>query len=256
MAILICVVVLAGSALAGPLSRPDPDEHVRDLAGLLGPRQRAQVQRLGNELLRDHGVPLLVLTLPQLADAAPPTNLSNVPPTAAGLTRHALADWSVQHPLLPGPDWSRGVLLLIADRDRRARIELGPGYAGQHDAAARDITDLRLFPALRRGRPGSAVTSTAAALDATVRQRPLPPLPVSRVAVAAWIGLALLILLSLVSWLRHGRKGHAARAAAGLLSLPATLLDLLQPQATHFMNHPDALVIRRPLQAQPDDANP
>ena len=191
--------------------------------------QRSAVQELGDRLMRDEGVPLLVLTLPRLADVAASPTAGQ--PTAAGVARRCFTDWSVQHPLLPGPDWGRGVLLLIVERDRRARLELGPGWRGEHDAEARQLIEQLLFPALRRGRPGVAATTTLAALDAVIRRRPVPPVPVSTAEVVGWSAAAAALTLGLTSLLRRGRRGWAARFAGRLLGLPATLLDLLPPPA-------------------------
>ena len=221
--------LLTLSATAAPLARPDADEYVRDLAHLLNPVQRSAVQELGDRLMRDEGVPLLVLTLPRLADAAASPTAAQ--PTAAGVARRCFTDWSVQHPLLPGPDWGRGVLLLIVERDRRARLELGPGWRGEHDAEARQLTEQLLFPALRRGQPGVAATTTLTALDAVIRRRPVPPVPVSTAEVVGWSAAAAALTLGLISLLRRGRRGRAARLASRLLALPATLLDLLPPPA-------------------------
>ena len=208
--------------------RPAAGEWVRDTAQLLSPRETSKLRQRCAAVQERLGVPVLVLTVKRLGDHG----AAGV--TAAGLSRRMLEEWSVEHPLLAGPPWARGVLVLVAVEDRQARVSFGPGWDGEHDVAAHRIGVDRLLPALRAGQYAAGLTAAVVAAEAVAEQRPIPPLPTSRATVAGWTLFAVVIAATLSSLLRRGRRGWAARAWLLLLALPATLLDRLTPDPAGF----------------------
>ncbi len=214
------------SALDAHVARPTVDEFLRDEADLLSAREEAQLRQRCQQLYADLGVPMFLLTLPQGGGS------DDTPLAPAGIARQILADWSVEHPLLQGPVWGRGILVLILPDSRQARIEFGKQWAGEHDAIARQITDERLFPSLRGGNPARAIDLTFVALDAVARQQPLPPRRVALASIVAWSVLTLTALFTTVSLIRRGQTGFAARGWCRLLSMPGGLLDRLTPAPT------------------------
>jgi uncharacterized protein len=67
-------------------------------------------------------------------------------------------------------DRNNGVLLLVAAKDRRARIEVGYGLEDRlTDALSRRILEDNLFPAFRKGQYGAGVLATCDGIIAATR---------------------------------------------------------------------------------------
>lgn len=210
----------AGSASAVP--RPADGEFVRDHAELLSPGQRRQVNQRCEQLLTDTGVPVFVLTVNGLAE------LGNATLPIEALARDVFEDWGQEHPLVRGHDWGRGVLFVVAERDRQMRIELGRAFGGRYDADSRAILDDHVLPQFRSSDYSGGVTTGVGLIEAMVRGRPPPGRAVTVAQVASWIGLGALAVASVVSLVRSGRSGWSAKlwggAAVGLGTLLAGLV--------------------------------
>jgi uncharacterized protein len=139
------VVLLLASALpACPQvrypPRPAAREFIVDEAGLLKPDDAAEIRRLCDQVLTDKRAPIIVVTLRSLADYG-----------ASGwpVERYAMnlfSEWGVGW-----PEWNYGMLLLVSTGDRKARIELGAGWAHRKDADAQRIMNELVIPGFKRG---------------------------------------------------------------------------------------------------------
>jgi uncharacterized protein len=99
-------------------------------------------------------------------------------------------------------DRNNGVLLLIAVRDRRARIEVGYGLEDKlTDALSRRILEDRLFPALRQGDYAGGIAATCdAIIDATRGAYvALPPKKKRVSGFAAIVPLIIIVVFILIA---------------------------------------------------------
>ncbi|MEM9881777.1 MAG: TPM domain-containing protein [Planctomycetota bacterium] len=206
---------------AAAVPRPADGEFVRDRAELLSPGQRRQVNQRCEQLLTDTGVPVFVLTvngLAELGDAALPIE---------ALARDVFERWGQEHLLVRRHDWKRGVLFVVAERDRQTRIELGRAFGGRYDAESRAILDDHVLPRFRSSDYAGGVTTGVGLIEAMVRGRPPPGRSVTVSQVGSWIGLGALAVASVVSLLRSGRSGWGAKLWGGAAAAPGALVAAL-----------------------------
>jgi uncharacterized protein len=139
---LVAGAVLAVAAWAAIpadalLERLKPDGFVNDFAGILSPAQRQAMEQSVRDLQQKTGVQVAVVTLESLEGG-------QIDDFAAKLFRR----WGIGQ-----KDKNNGVLVLVALKDRKARIEVGYGLEPiLPDALAGRVLDEELFPAFRQGR--------------------------------------------------------------------------------------------------------
>lgn len=138
---------------------PKPDSgYVTDLADLLTPQQEKRIQHSLGDAERRTGVEVAVVTISSVHDYARTDNAS-IETFAKGLF-DAFGVGNL-------PD-NKGVLLLIAARDRQVRIELGAGHGNMRDAGARRIIDGTIVPRFKAGRYGDGITEGVEAILLTI----------------------------------------------------------------------------------------
>ena len=119
------------------LDRLKPDGFVNDFAGILSPAQRQAMEQSVRDLQQKTGVQVAVVTLESLEGG-------QIDDFAAKLFRR----WGIGQ-----KDKNNGVLVLVALKDRKARIEVGYDLEPiLPDALAGRVLDEELFPAFRQGR--------------------------------------------------------------------------------------------------------
>lgn len=151
-------VVPGAVLLLAAFQLPAPDGAVSDFAGVLPAAREAALEARLDVFERETGSAVVVATVPTLGGRS-------VEEYATTLFNR----WGV-----------RGVLLLVAPNERRARIEVGYGLEDRiPDAAARRIMDDRLVPHFRRGDFAGGIDAAVDALLATLAG-PGPPLTAER----------------------------------------------------------------------------
>jgi uncharacterized protein len=131
------------TAVSGPVlaqtfpERPGPREFVLDEAGLVDASDRSAVRDMCDALLSERKIPIVVVTIRALGDHG----ARDVEAYARALFDH----WGIG-----SRERNRGVLLLVARRDRRARIELGAGWAGTANRQCEAVMEA-LMSSFRRG---------------------------------------------------------------------------------------------------------
>jgi uncharacterized protein len=136
------------------LNSLEPQGHVSDFAGVMGP-QRAGVEALLAELQQKTGAEVAVVTLTTLDDGEP-----------ADFANRLFERWGI------GPaDSDRGILLLTAIEDRAVQIEVGYGLEPLiTDAGAGRILDEQVLPYFRQMRYGEGLAAGAATLARIVAE--------------------------------------------------------------------------------------
>ncbi|MEN6306246.1 MAG: TPM domain-containing protein [Anaerohalosphaeraceae bacterium] len=121
---------------------PQPDKgYVTDIANLLAPEQEEQLEELLSAYEKENGIEMAVVTIGSITDY-PGTDNGSVETFATGLFNQ----YSIGN--MPKND---GVLLLVAVKDRQARIELGDGHGSDHDKDADRILQNVIVPQFKNG---------------------------------------------------------------------------------------------------------
>jgi uncharacterized protein len=152
----------ADAVIAAKLTAPALSGRVVDNANILSPREEDRLAARLVALERKTTDQLVVVTLPDLGGA---------PIEAVGL---ALGNkWRIGRAGL-----DNGVLLIVAPREHKVRIEVGCGLEGLlTDARAASIIQTKLIPLLRRSDYDAAADTGVAAIAAILEsdtQRPQP----------------------------------------------------------------------------------
>ena len=152
---LYCSLVLclfSMSASAG-ISLPTPVGWVSDHSGLLDASTKDRLEQLLTEVNRQGGVEIAVVTLPTLGG-------QSVEEVAVEL----FAAWKIGK---QGKD--EGVLLLVAPKERKLRIEVGYGLEGTiPDGLAGEIIRNTITPRFREGRFAEGIEAGVAQIVETI----------------------------------------------------------------------------------------
>jgi uncharacterized protein len=211
---LVPVILVATAGLAIPQDRvsfPDkpPRQHFWvDEARLITPEDAAEIDRIAGDLLHSERVPLIVVTIRSLAS-------------------YGAGDWEIEryarelfdHWGIGSERRNYGMLLLVSQGDRRARIELGVAWGTRHNVTAYEIMDRLIVPAFKRNDFSTGILDGVRGLDAMARDLALPKPKSSWWQLLIFIGLFALGIGVAISLIRSGRKGWgwALLAALGVL---------------------------------------
>lgn len=213
---LLALCLLSGWAAAG-ISLPKPEGWVTDRAGLLDPSKKDRLESLLTEVNQQSGVEIAVVTLPTLGG-------QSVEEVALEL----FTAWGIGK---KGKD--EGVLLLVAPKEKRLRIEVGYGLEGTiPDGLAGEIIRDTITPRFRQGRFAEGIEAGVAQIVETIaRQKQMPftapessrpraPVPergsrpVRLVSQATPVMLFLLVLVGLIAVsIAHERSLRSRRGS-------------------------------------------
>lgn len=171
-------VGLWGAALAQAGYPPRQDGAINDFAGVLSAGERAEIVQARQALLGARGAELVVATIGAVEEYDQSDRSFEA--FATGLFN----SWGIG-------DSRRndGVLLLVAVRDRRVRIELGSGFGSQHNAAMQEVIDQAIVPEMRAGNYGAGVVAGARGIQAALLGAPSAEPTGLRALVGSPIGL-------------------------------------------------------------------
>ncbi|MGH9580475.1 MAG: TPM domain-containing protein, partial [Terriglobales bacterium] len=139
-AIVLGLAAAMAASLQAQMSpaRPGQRDFIVDEANLIRPEDRDQIKQVCETLLKEQSTPIVVVTIPSLAKYG-----------GVDIDSYALAlfnRWGIGSQLN-----SDGILLLVSVGDRKARIELGEGYAHTRDETARMIMQEIIVPNFKKG---------------------------------------------------------------------------------------------------------
>lgn len=205
MRVLLALLLIAGPLVSSgwaqvsfPTRPPSGGIIVSDEIGLIRVEQRQEIERIGTALFKETGFPVAVVTIKALAAQR-----------ASGYTIERYASEMLVAWKLEPVHRSHGMLLLVSEEDRLARIQLGPAWGNAHDGRALEVMDSLILPAFRRGDLSQGILDGVRGFDAMARglALPSPPRPWWLIPAAAAGGL--LLVAGIVSLGRSGRKGWA-----------------------------------------------
>ena len=174
---------------------PNPDAgYVTDLADLLTAEQQEQLERLLYQTENKTGVEIVVVTINSIKDYRGTPNR-----TIEQFARGIFDAYRIGN--MPKND---GVLLLVALKDRKTRIELGAGYARRRDSDARRIMDKKILPSLRQDRYAEGIIKGTKSLVREFGGVSFVP---------AWVPVLVVVIaipaliLTAISLFKHGKRG-------------------------------------------------
>ena len=231
--VIVLTFLLRAVAVAAPLVDvepsgrhyapfPAPDSgYVTDLADLLSSNEEERIERLLWQTESQTKVEIAVVTINSMADY-PGVHAKSIEEFA----RQLFDTYGIGN-----KPANNGVLLLVAARDRKVRIELGAGYGHARDTDANAIVSRNILPAFRSGDYARGIS---AGVDAIMREFAgafiLNPVHIG-ITVACVIALVLII----VSLFRNGKRGWGWIAVGILIVL---LLVVLRIVVTILENMP------------------
>jgi uncharacterized protein len=221
VALLLGVLAVPASAQRIDLERPGEREFVRDLAGMLDPGAKQSIVARCDKLLTEHATPIIVVTIPSMAAHG-----------GGGMRIETFAtllfdQWGIGHAKLGEETWNTGILLLVSEGDRKARIELGAGWGNEKDALCRRIMDEQIIPRFKKGSFAAGITAGVYALDQMARGKPLPTRKRPWWHYGLWVLFIGLAIFTIVSLIRRGSSGWAWVFWAAVFALLGFLLVTL-----------------------------
>ena len=154
--VLLAILALGSLAFAPDASArawPKPEGYVSDFARVVDPASRDSIEALARELREKTGAELAVVTLPDLGG-------DEIEPVSVDLFQA----WGIGK---KGTD--EGVMILLASKERRVRIEVGYGLEGiLPDGLCGSIIRRVMAPELAAGRIGSGLLRGAAAVAGVI----------------------------------------------------------------------------------------
>jgi len=196
---IFCALLLAASGFALDLNKLQPQGYVSDFAHVLAPASRAQLEAYCGRVEQTTGVQMAIVTLDTL-DGEPIEDVSNT----------LFRKWGVGK---KGKD--EGIMLLVAIKDHRDRIEVGYGLEPILPDGFDGSVLRQARPLLRQGAYGQALFAAAdemgstiaaakgVALDTGLRPR-IRPIRQQRGLPWPVIGIGIIVLLILM---RRGGGG-------------------------------------------------
>jgi uncharacterized protein len=185
------------------IERPGDRQFVLDLANLIGYADEKKIKELADKLLTEKAAPIIVVTIESMAKHGDEGMRIET------FARLLFDQWGIGPATLGETQWNYGILLLVSQQDRKARIELGAGWKRDKDAVAQTIMDDMIVPKFKSGDFSGGIVSGVEALDKMARELSLPtqPRPKSHYIIGAvFIGL---LIFTVVSLIRRGSSGWA-----------------------------------------------
>ena len=221
---ILPLTLLVGLLFAAPLAAkinlapPGPREFILDNAHMISSADATTIRAMCDKLLTEKATPIVVVTIESMAEYG-----------GTGMTIEAFAftlfnQWGVGHAKINGQDFNTGMLLLVSQLDRKARIEFGAGLGHQYDAQAQEIMDELIIPNFKANRFSEGIKQGVTGLEAIARGLEVPrrPTPVwVYFAIAIFIGLAIFTAVSLA---RRGSSGWAWLFWGAVFAIVGTLI--------------------------------
>lgn len=173
---------------------PEPAAgYVTDHAGLLTQQQEERIEQMLLRVERQSGVEIIVVTVDSMQQYGGTANESVEAFATALFNRWGIGD----------AQRNDGILLLVAEQERKGRIELGRGYAPSRDSDAARVMSEVIVPRFREGDYAGGITAGVKGIVSEFTAVRVG-VPWSLLGVVAAV-LALLVVG--ISLLQNGKRG-------------------------------------------------
>jgi uncharacterized protein len=199
---LMGLLLLALFSLAPVLARaerpfPKPVGLVNDFANVIPPGDKLKIQTVTNELLQKTGIPVVVVTMPDIGGAEYNDYVNRL-----------YGAWGIGK---KGED--KGVLIFVTVKERKMRIETGYGVEGiLPDGLVGEIRDRYMIPYLKENRFGEGLLNGTLAVTRVIAEhegvrlsgRAAAKAPRKRSSGLAFLPLLLIFLIAMFISRRRG----------------------------------------------------
>jgi len=185
------------------IERPDERQFIIDLAGIIDEQPETAIREQCDELLTAKATPIIVVTIDNMAQHTSGRH------SIESFARALFDQWGIGHETVNEADWNTGILLVVSQGDRKARIELGAGWGHEQDRLCRDIMDDRIVPAFKRDDYAGGIAAGVDALAAMAAGKELPTIPRPWWHYALLVGAIVLAIFTVISMIRRGSSGWA-----------------------------------------------
>ena len=184
-----------------------------DEANLLSVSSVNELEPKLNELLKKTAIPIIFVSIQnQKAYGA-----GNMP--IETYARRLYDHWGIGHERITVEGrgvgrtvdipWNKGILLLVAVDDRKARIELGGGFLQHKNATCRSIMSDHIIPFFRKGDYQGGILTGIQALSQMAKGETVEPPPRPWWHYGLMVLLVVLAIFTIVSLIRRGSSGWA-----------------------------------------------
>lgn len=228
------VVFLSSTPGFAEVSFPEPPgqrEFFLDQAELMPQTLEDSLRPELDQILTEHAIPIVVVTIPGLYEYE-----------AEDLTIEQYAQrlfdtWQIGPAQLrvrgagygreKVQEWNKGILLLIAKSDRKARIELGAGWGRTQNRLCQDIMDQHIIPSFKKRNYGQGIEFGVRALMQMARGEKIqpPPRPWWHYGLVALFGV--LLVGTAINLAQSGASGWAWAFWAAIFTVLGFLLHAL-----------------------------
>ncbi|MFC5707298.1 TPM domain-containing protein [Aeromonas eucrenophila] len=201
---LLCCLLLWTAALQAAPSFPALSGRVVDQANLMSRKQAHQLTQQLAAFEKRSGIQLVVVSIDTLAG-------ETIEEYGYQLGRH----WGIGQ-----KDKNNGVLLLIAQDERKVRIEVGYGLEGAlPDAIAANIIQTRILPAFKRGDMVAGIVSGSQGIMQALAGE-YTPADVAKhdKGGGPWLFILVVVAMIILHNLRDGGGGPGGRRRAAYLA--------------------------------------
>jgi uncharacterized membrane protein YgcG len=159
------VVLPLGGAYAYDLpEKPETNVHIVDQAKIIDATTELQVQRLAAQLKRDRGISMVVVTIEELPKKRRRSSRGLRTMTIEEYGNVLFNTWGIGYRA-----HNYGILLVVAVKDKKARIQFGSDWRHEYDDEAQNVMDTILVPAFKREHYAEGVLDGVNALDYLAR---------------------------------------------------------------------------------------
>lgn len=145
-------------SLASPYQLPKPTSHVVDNANIISASEERSLQSLLGPLKSENKAEIVVVTV---------TSLNGLPIETASIE---LANyWE-----LGTEEDDNGLIILLAQKEKRVRIEVGQGLEGfVTDAFSKQVIDQKFLPFFKRGQFGAGLVAGVDTISKKINNEPV-----------------------------------------------------------------------------------
>ncbi len=209
-----CIALILGVISSLPPAQgqggyPSPtDDYINDFAGVLNQPDSEAIREMFDRLEYQTGIEAVVVTVNSIRDY----NTGDV--TIEDFATNLFNTWGIGH-----KKQNNGILILVAIKDRKCRIELGAGYGRKYDSVMKRVIDEKMIPYFKANDYSRGIYEGAQGSIGAVTKKVSW---LSFYKLHLLIGILIVVcIFAGISCLRSGKEGWgwALFAAAGVLLL-------------------------------------
>lgn len=177
---------------------PNPDSgYVSDFAHLMTPKQQEVIEQLLRQVEDESKCEIIVVTIDSTKDYKGTDNQSIEKFATALFNKYGIGN-------MPKND---GILLLIAYKDRKIRIELGKYYGRAKDMAAAKIINGVIAPQFKKGNYAEGIKDGVVAIVEEFTDLSVTPLWYRLIPIVLIIVAIIVLIMVSISLFKKGKKG-------------------------------------------------